>query len=379
MEDLEKNQKKTKTRIIISIVLTILIILVAAYLTNNKFRNFIDNKFFNKQVKENFLDYIEINSDDNPTVFAYDNYIGVLSKNIFYIYNNKGNLENDLSINISSPLVYTNGKYVIISEKNGSNFYVINSTSLLWQGTVDGKINKININSNGYISAIASNSTYNSIVIVFNNNGDELFKTFFHSTYAMCSTISNSNEYIAIGEIDYSGTVIKSNIRIMSLANAELVYNFSAPSNEIITNINYIDKNIAICSFSGSIYKITTSSGDKVCDITDNILFANIDMKNTLALVEKQSSGLFSYEYQLKLKNLSSNNENLYILNNSYPKQTTASGKIIALNYGTSVDIVNQNGTLKKNYTSSQQIKDVIVGEHIVGIVYKDKIEIIDL
>ena len=86
MEDLEKNQKKTKTRIIISIVLTILIILVAAYLTNNKFRNFIDNKFFNKQVKENFLDYIEINSDDNPTVFAYDNYIGVLSKNIFYIY-----------------------------------------------------------------------------------------------------------------------------------------------------------------------------------------------------------------------------------------------------------------------------------------------------
>ena len=56
LEDLEKNQKKTKTRIIISIVLTILIILVAAYLTNNKYRNFIDNKFFNKKVKENYLD-----------------------------------------------------------------------------------------------------------------------------------------------------------------------------------------------------------------------------------------------------------------------------------------------------------------------------------
>ena len=50
----------------------------------------------------------------------------------------------------------------------------------------------------------------------------------------------------------------------------------------------------------------------------------------------------------------------------------------IALNYGNSVDIINKSGWLEKTYTSSQQIKDLIVGDNIVGIVYKDKIEIID-
>ena len=377
---MEEHNKKTKGKIIIiSIILAIIVILIARYVTNEEFRNFIDNKLFNKQLTENSLDYIEINSDDTPTVFAYDNYIGILSKSMLTIYNSKGNIQNTLNINISTPLVATNNKYVIISEKNGNKFYVINSSSLLWQGNVDGKINKITINQNGYVSVITSNSTYNSIVSAFDNDGTELFKTFLPSTYAMTTSISNNNEYIAIGEIDYSGTVIKSNIRIKSMNNAETVHTFSAPDNQILVNINYIDKNIAVCSFSGSVYEVTTTSENKICDITDDILFSNIDMQNTLVLIEKQSSGLFSYEYQLKLKALNSNNENLYILKSSVPKKTVASGKIIALNYGSSVDIVSQNGTLKKTYTSSQQIKDVIVGERIAGIVYKDKIEIIDL
>jgi hypothetical protein len=76
---------------------------------------------------------------------------------------------------------------------------------------------------------------------------------------------------------------------------------------------------------------------------------------------------------------LTSNTENLYVLSNGLPKQTVACGKIIALNYGNSVDVINQNGTLKKSYSSNQQIKTLVVGEHIVGILYKDKIEIINL
>lgn len=376
---MENQKKHKKSFIFFSIILAIFVIITAGYVTNAKFRNLIDSKIFNKNITSSSLNYIEINSDDNPISFAYDNYIGILSKNILSIYNNKGNLENDLKINITTPLINCNKKYVLIAEKNGNKFYVINSSSILWQGNVDGKIEKVNINQNGYVCITVSNSTYNSIVIVFDNDGDELFKTFLDSTYAMHSVISNNNEYLAIGEIDYTGTVIKSNIRITSMSDAKTIYTFTAPENEVLTNISYIDKNIAICAFSKSIYKVSTSNSSKIYDISDNIAFANINMENVLGIVERQSSGLFSYEYQLKLKNFNSNNENLYILNNALPKKTVSRGKFIALNYGSNVDIVNQNGSLKKSYTSNQQIKDIILGEHIAGIVYKDKIEVISL
>ena len=191
--------KHSKIRIIIvSVILIVLVLLIANYITNEEFRNIVDIKVLNKQLTENTLNSIEFNSDDSPNIFAYDKYIGILSKNKLSIYNNKGILENDMNVKISNPLISSNGKYAIISEKNGNKFYVINSTSLLLQEKIDGKINKIEINPNGYVSIIASNSTYTSIVIVFDNNGNELFKKYFTSTYAMISTISNSNNYLAI-------------------------------------------------------------------------------------------------------------------------------------------------------------------------------------
>ena len=375
-----ENERTSKLKIIVvSIFIIIFVLLVAKYITDKEFRDLIDIKLLGKQVSENNLDLIEINSEDNPTYFAFDTHIGIIAKNKLSIYNNKGNVENSFSINISNPIIDTNEKFAIIAEKDGNKFYVINSTSLLFQEKIDGRINKVSINQNGYISIIASNSTYNSIVIVYDNDNTELFKKFLPTTYAMCSCISSTNNYIAIGEVDYSGTVIKSNVSIINIKNAKTTYEFNGPNNEILTNIVYADNDIAICSFTNAIYKIEPATSSKICNITDENPFVNIDMKNMLSIIERESSGLFSYEYKLKLKSISSSNENIYILNNGLPKTTIAESNFIALNYGTQVYIVNKNGSLKKSYISSQQIKDLIMGSHICGIIYKDKIEIIAL
>ena len=375
-----ENKKNSKIKItIISIILVMFVLLVARYITNKDFRDLIDIKFLGKQVSENNLDLIEINSEDNPTYFAYDAHIGIIVKNKLSIYNNKGVVENSFSINISNPIIDTNEKFAVIAEKDGNKFYVINSTSLLFQEKIDGKINKISINKNGYISIIASNSTYSSIVIVYDNDNNQLFKNFSQSSYALQACISDSNNYIAVGEVDYSGTVIKSNVKIIDIKSTKTIYQLKGPENEILTNIVYSDGDKAICSFSNSIYQIENTDSKKIYDITDENPFVNIDTKNYLSIIERESSGLFSYEYKLKLKSVGSSNEYIYFLDNGLPKSTIANKNYIVLNYGSQASIVNKNGSLKKSYISSQQIKDIILGSHICGIVYKDKIEIITL
>lgn len=375
-----EDKKNSKIKVIIfSIFLIMLVLIIARYITNKEFRDLIDIKFLGKQVSENNLNYIEINSEDNPTYFAFDSYIGLIAKNKLSIYNDKGITENSFSIDISNPMIDVNEKFVIIAEKSGNKFYIINSTSLLFSGKIDGKINDISINKNGYVSIIASNATYNSIVIVYDNNNNELFKNYLHSTYAMCTCISDTNNYIAIGEVDYSGTVIKSHIKIIDIRTTNTTYEFDSPESEILTNITYGNNDIAICSFSNSIYQIKPKEAIKLYTINDETPFVNIDMKNILSIIERESSGLFSYEYKLKLKSSTSSTENIYILNNGLPKTTVAKGSYITLNYGNQLSIINKNGSLKKSYISSQQIKDLIMGSHICGIVYKDKIEIISL
>ena len=61
------------------------------------------------------------------------------------------------------------------------------------------------------------------------------------------------------------------------------------------------------------------------------------------------------------------------------PKDVKTYENVIAINLGTEVDFVGSNGWLVKKYTSSRNIKDVIICGNLAGIIYKDKIELINL
>lgn len=380
----DKKIKSSKLKISILVLLAItVIILIAAYTTIPSFRAFIDDKIFKKNVTENSLVAIEINSDDNPISFAYSNFIGVYSKNNLVVYDKHAKEVNTLTLNVTSPIISKNGKYLAIAEKDGSNFYIINSSSLIWQSNIEGNISKININSNGYVSIIASNSSYKSIVIVFDSDGNKLFTNYLSSSYGVCTSISTNNSYLAVGEIDYSGTVIKSYVKIISIdlaqtkADESIVYKKEISDN-VITNIQYYDKENAICMLTDSVIKVSPNDSSELFKSNEDTLFLDINIDDNISLIQKQSSGLFSYDYDLKFIKTNSSSENIYILENKLPKQIIADYDSIALNYGNSVDIISKSGWLEKTYTSNQQIKDLIVGDKIVGIVYKDKIEIID-
>lgn len=379
------NSKSSVTRIIILAVIGVLIIFITAkYATDEDFRYKIDTNLLKKQVSESNLNTIEINSDNNSSVFAFDKYIAVLSKNQLKEYTSDGKEAAELEVNISVPLTASNDKYMVIAEDDGQLIYLISGTSILWKTSVEGSISQINVNKNGYVSVITKNTIYKSIILYFDNNGNELFRKYLSTSYALCTAISTNNSYLAIGEIDYSGTIIKSSVEIISAEIAQSnplessIYKYEAENGEIITNISYNDKSNAICSFSSYVQKVGPDSNERLYDITSNDLFVDINLKNYIAIIDKQSSGLFSYEYEVTIKSVSSSSENLYILNSDLPKSLLVSGNNLALNLGNEIQIINSNGWLLKKYTSSKQITNIVLGNSIAGIVYKNKIEIIN-
>ena len=131
--------------------------------------------------------------------------------------------------------------------------------------------------------------------------------------------------------------------------------------------------------FNTYIQKVMPTTDERIYDYSDDDLFVDVDLTSGIAVIDKQSSGLFSYEYEMKIKSINSKAESLYILNSDLPKSMVASGKLIAFNLGNEVRIVNQSGWLEKKYTSSKQITNVVLGNDLAGIIYKNKIEIIEL
>lgn len=385
----EEKSAKSKDAILKVFVLvfiaTLIIIAIARYITDEDFRYNIDTNILKKEISEENLNTIEIDSDANPSVFAYDKYITVLSKNKLSEYTADGNISAELDVSISVPLVATNEKYMVLAEKDGQKIYLISGSNILWQNTLEGSISRVNVNKNGYVSVIIKTTIYKSVVIFYDANGVEVFRKYLSSNYAVCTSISTNNKYLAIGEVDYSGTIIKSYVEVLSVDLAQtdpetsVIYTYESENGEIVTNINYQTRDVAICMFNNYVQKISIDSNERLYDIVNDDIFVDTNLKEGFAVVDKQSSGFFSYEYELTIKSINNKTENLYILNSDLPKTINVSGNIMALNLGNEVQIINSNGWLLKKYVSSKQVNDVVVGDTIVGIVYKNKIEIINL
>ena len=385
----DENLEESKNSFIKTSLLVILgfciVIIVARYITDENFRSEIDTNIFGKQVAESSLNSIEINTDTNPAIFAYDKYITILSKNKLTSYNSKGTLASELDVSISVPLSHSEGKYMVLAEKDGDKLYLISEGSILWDTKVEGKISGVNVNRNGYVSVIIQNTIYKSVIVFYDLSGHELFRRYISSNYAICTDVSRDNKYLAIGEVDYSGTIIKSYVKIISVELAKtdpdnsIIYTYESNNGEIITNINYQDKDNAVCMFNSYIQKVTSKDNSRIYDFVQDDLYVDVDLESGVAVIDKQSSGLFSYEYEVKVKSINSKAESLYILNSDLPKSMVASGKMMAFNLGNEVRIVNQSGWLEKKYTSSKQITNVVLGDDLAGIVYKNKIEIIEL
>ena len=52
---------------------------------------------------------------------------------------------------------------------------------------------------------------------------------------------------------------------------------------------------------------------------------------------------------------------------------------MIAVNLGTEVEFINNNGWLVKRYKSNQEVQQIVVSEQIAGIVSNNKVKIISL
>lgn len=380
-----KNKKEKSKFLTFLLIVFLIVFFIARYATDEEFRTMIDVNVLKKEVAESTLTKIDIDLDSNPNIFAYDKYIAILTKNKLSQYTEDGIKASELDINISIPLVHTNGKYMVMAEKNGQKIYLISGENIIWENTVEGSVSEVNVNENGYVSIIIKNTTYKSVIVFYNLEGTELFRSYVSKNYALCTAISTNNKYLAIGEVDYSGTILKSFIKIISVDKAQedpensIIYTYESDNGEVITNITYQDKENAICMFNSYVQKVGISSNERFYDITDKDMFVDINLKDSIAIIDKQSSGLFSYEYEILLKNTNSKSESLYILDSDLPKIITVSGDNIALNLGNEIRIVNSNGWLIKKYTSNSQIKNLVIGDSIAGVIYKNKIEIIDL
>jgi hypothetical protein len=379
-------EKKKKIIIIASvIIITIFIVITAFYISDRNFRTFFDHYILGKEITENDVISIDISNEDSPNIYAFDKYITVLSKNKLGLYSSSGKKEYELDINVSDPLYASNNKFLMVAQNGGQNLYQITDGNIAWEKEIEGEIQKVNVNKNGYVSVIIEGSSYKTIISIYSPQGKELFKTYLSSTTCIDTSISNDNQYLAVAEINTSGTLIQSSIKIISIEKAQtdplnsIVEIYQLTSNQLIKNVEYQDKDYLVYMCDNEIRYIYNEEDEQIISFdSDKITFANIKLSNYCVYTIEQSTGLLSSSVQVNLKNITTQKENLYIAEGVAKEMKTHSNNI-ALNLGSEIHFLTTNGWLTKKYTSEKEVKDIVLGDKIAGVVYKDKIDIINL
>lgn len=388
----EKSKKLNKKRLILTIIIGIIVItiitLTCVYMGNKNFRDFIDKYVLMKNVTENNLNSITLDEPDNIQVYAYDKYISVFSQNKLVGYNSSGKKEYELSVEMSNPIIDTNNRFLLIAEKGKQRIYLISGNNIVWQKDLDGNISRINVNKNGYVSVILTGTTYKSIIQTFDNQGNEIFKTYLSSSIATDSDISADNRYLSFAEISTNGTVVQSRIKTISIQEAKekekkseaIINNVTSKSDSTILNLKYQDSNKLICMYDNSIHIIQNGTDEELFSLKEDgqkIVFADVELNNYAFRILEKSS-LLSTQSTVKFINVGNKKINVYSID-SVIKEVYVYNNLIALNLGSEVYFVETNGWLNKKYTSSQEVRKIVMNSEFAGIVYRDKIEIINL
>ena len=212
-----------------------------------------------------------------------------------------------------------------------------------------------------------------------------MFTTFLASTRAVDVSISNDNKYLAIAEVDTSGTMIQSYIRIMSIEKAEKdptnakEKTYTSEAGRLITNVKYQNRNKLVCMYTDMLTEIENDQENVLVDSKDKkIIFQSVELENNASYVEEKSSGLFTADSIVSIVNIDTKETKQYTVN-YVAKEIYTYGNIIALNLGTEIEFINTGGWLVKRYIANQEITSIVVSDAIAGIIYRDKIEIINL
>ena len=361
------------------------IAIITTYIVNDNIRELIDTKILRKEISDDSVKNIYTNSSVIETMSLGKNIV-TLSSGELKVYDFEGNTKNTIKMKIGNPIYDIDDRYLGIADKNVTKIYLIEDDKLLWEKTLDVTVEKIEVNRNGYMAVVTKDSVYKSVVLVYSNKGELLLKSYVSNGYVIDTEISPDNRYLAIGEVDYSKTYIESTVKVIDIQKAMKSEENSVIStfvkDKLLVNLKIKENLSIIGQYTDSIVNIGYGNGNKQIYDISNVYMVDIENSRYSMVVKKEEQDdiiKLKNTYVCIIFNEDGNEVAKYNIGDTTPKNVLAKLDSIAINLGTELVVINQNGWIKKKYNSTKEISRYDLSGYIISIWYNDKIDIVGL
>ena len=108
------------------------------------------------------------------------------------------------------------------------------------------------------------------------------------------------------------------------------------------------------------------------------ISFMTVNSRDRITILEEISTGEYTSDTKSTIINPITLKTREYIAK-GVAKKMRARGNRIAINFGLELHIIDLNGIVIKKYISETEISDIVMTENLVGIIYRNKIQILNI
>lgn len=212
-------KKKSKIWIIVLVVLAVVAVVVLANVVASLYYGGANGE---KQVRvnENNIKH-ELSFELDPGISyehaVTDNALYFFSAENTKISNSSGELEQDISLPMSNPIVSSRGNFALLADKGGKKAYLFNNSKKERDLTLDESIIIAAVNSGGNSIFVTKGEAHKCSVIVLSRSGEELFKWNSGGLYVVAADISDNNKDIFVSTLNTDNGTLKSNIIMFNI------------------------------------------------------------------------------------------------------------------------------------------------------------------
>ncbi len=195
---------------------------------------------------------ITVNTYDDSEFLMLHNDLAVVSNSGCELYDFAGNKLYSYDYTYTNAAFSTNGKNILVYDTAGTELAIYSSVSKVFETQLDYGIKSAYINDMGYFAVINSEKTYRSGVIVFDRDGNEIFRWMTPDKYMTGVVLNiNASEVICSAVHNESGEFV-TELVVYNTLTGEKLYNY--------TITDALGLKLGISQDDSQIYLLTDSS-----------------------------------------------------------------------------------------------------------------------
>ncbi len=261
-------------------------------------------------------------------------------------------------LNISNPLIATDGDKFVISETDGKKIMYFNNRTMLWEKECQGAVNKVYVNNLGYVGVIFSQVGYKSGFLFLDPNGNEICTKLFAKTTLVDVDISPKGDLVAMIEVDTTTATLSSAISFMS-NKGEIVYS-SIENDSLLAGIRFLDNTNVVAVGDNKLIKIDRNYNKTLLDDFSNKTVSGINLENADKIIKvyRTANSIFAEKSTIDVLNINNKKTGTGEVAGAV-KAVESSGKTIAIVLADRIDFFDISGRYLNSLAISGNYKSI--------------------